>query len=140
MQRLTALNPHARLRSAEETAPQDIFSLLAFDPAGKRPDASARLRPDTATDHTHTHDHHHHEAHDHSHDANIHGETTAFCFSANAPIAPAALKTAVSALQAALGADLLRVKGLIEITDHPDTPCAIHVVGHIASPLHMHDG
>lgn len=138
-QRLAALNPHARLHSAEETMASDIFSLAAFTPAGKRRDASAWLRPDAAADHGRTHDHHF-DAHDHSHAANVHGATTAFCFSAKAQIAPAKLRTAVSGLQAALGADLLRVKGLIAITDHPGTPCVLHVVGHVASPLRMLDG
>ena len=63
-----------------------------------------------------------------------------FCFSATDPIAPAALETAISALQASLGADLLRIKGLVEINDHHDTPCVLHVVGHVASPLRRLDG
>jgi G3E family GTPase len=146
-QRLATLNPNAGLRSSEETTVGDMFSLAAFDPAGKPPDVRAWLRFDATDAHGHGHDrdhhHHHHDHdhdHDHSHDVNIHGATTAFCFSATGPIAPAALETAISALQASLGADLLRIKGLIEITDHPDTPCVLHVVGHVASPLRRLDG
>jgi len=112
--------------------------LAAFDPAGKPPDVRAWLRFDASDAHGHGHDNDHH--HHHSHSVNIHGATTAFCFSATGPIAPAALETAISALQASLGADLLRIKGLIEITDHPAAPCVLHVVGHVASPLRMLDG
>jgi len=136
-QRLAMLNPNARHLTAEETTAGDMFSLAAFDPAGKPPDVRAWLRFD-AHGHGHDNDHHHH--HDHSHDVNIHGATTAFCFSATDPITPAALDAAISALQASLGADLLRIKGLIKITDRPHTPCVLHVVGHVASPLRRLDG
>lgn len=139
-QRLATLNPNARLQSSGETTAGDMFSLAAFDPAGKPPDVRAWLRFDASDAHADGHDNDHHHHHDHSHDVNIHGATTAFCFSATDPIAPAALETAISALQASLGADLLRIKGLVEITDHPDTPCVLHVVGHVASPLRRLDG
>jgi G3E family GTPase len=139
-QRLATLNPNARLRSAEETTAGDMFSLAAFDPAGKPPDARAWLGFDASGAQGHGHDPDHHHDHDHDPDVNIHGATTAFCFSATGPIAPAALETAIPALQATLGADLLRIKGLIEIPDHPDTPCVLHVVGHVASPLRRLDG
>lgn len=142
--RLATLNPNARLQSSEETTAGDMYSLAAFDPAGKPPDVRAWLRFDASEAHGHTHGHEHHHDdehhHDHSHDVNIHGATTAFCFSADEPIAPVALETAISALQASLGADLLRIKGVIEITDHPATPCVLHVVGHVASPLRRLDG
>lgn len=132
---LAALSPNARLWNAHEVTPGEVFSLGAFDPAGKSPDVSAaRLRFGSAEYHAHTH---HHEPHDRFNDVNRHGSTTAFCFSANGPIDPAAFQNAVSALQASLGADLLRMKGLIEIQDHPSKPCVLHVVGHVASPPQM---
>jgi len=138
---LAQLNPNARIQSVHETTVGEFFSLAAFDTAGKPPDVPAWLQSDTPEDRGNGHDHtHHHEAGDHSHDVNIHGDTTAFCFSANGPIVLAALENAVSALQASFGADLLRMKGLVEIADHPDTPRALHVVGHVASPPRMLDG
>ena len=70
---------------------------------------------------------------------NVHGTTTAFSFSADGPVAPADLEAAISALQASFGGDILRIKGLVEITDHPDAPCVLHVVGHVASPLRRLD-
>ena len=137
-QRLATLNPNARLQSSSETTAGDMFSLAAFDPAGKPPDVRTWLRFDDSDAHGHGHDHDHH--HDHSHDVNIHGATTAFCFSATGPIAPADLEAAISALQTSFGADLLRIKGLVEITDPPGAPCVLHVVGHVASPLRRLDG
>ncbi|WP_412509053.1 CobW family GTP-binding protein [Roseovarius sp. SYSU LYC5161] len=133
-QRLVTLNPNARLERAEETTAHDMFSLAAFDPAGQPPDVQAWLRFDAPEGHDH--DHHH----DHAHDVNIHGATTAFCLSADRPIAPADLEAAISALQASFGADLLRIKGLVEISDPPGAPCVLHVVGHVASPLRRLDG
>jgi G3E family GTPase len=53
---------------------------------------------------------------------------------------PADPDAAISALQASFGADLLRIKGLVEISDPPGAPCVLHVVGHVASPLRRLDG
>ena len=46
----------------------------------------------------------------------------------------------MSALQISFGADLLRMKGLVEIAGDPPCPGVLHVVGHVASPLRMLDG
>ena len=43
-------------------------------------------------------------------------------------------------LRRTFGRDLLRMKGLVEIDDHPDTPRVLHIVGHVASPPRMLDG
>lgn len=108
----------------------DMFSLAAFDPAGKPPDVRAWLRFDASEGHDH----------DHSHDVNIHGATRAFSFSVQGPIAPADLDAVISAVQASFGANLLRIKGLVEINNHPGASCVLHVVGHVASPLRRLDG
>ncbi len=139
-QRLATLNPVARLQSAEEVTAGDMISLAAFDPAGKRPDVRGWLRVDASGEDGPAHLHAHGDHGDHAHDVNIHGATTAFCFWATGPIGRAALESAISALQASLGADLLRIKGLVEIAGHPEAPCVLHVVGHVASPLRMLDG
>ncbi|MEO1641428.1 MAG: GTP-binding protein [Pseudomonadota bacterium] len=139
-QNLVALNPNARLQNADETTAGDIFSLAKFNLARKPPDVRAWLRFDVSEEQSHADGHAYlHESHDHSHNVNIHGGTAAFCFSAKGPIEPSTLKTAISALQASLGADLLRMKGMIEISDHPNTPYVLQVVGHVASPLRMLD-
>lgn len=153
MQRdLARLNPNARILSARATSPGEVFSIAAFDPSGKPPDVRAWLRFGDREDHAHVHDHAHHDhahdhhAHDHNaeehpHDVNHHGDTaSAFCFSANWPIVPRTLERAVSALQISFGADLLRMKGLVEIAGDPPCPGVLHVVGHVASPLRMLDG
>ena len=138
------LNPNAQIRSARDTVPGDVFSIAAFDPSGKPPDVRAWLQfgdgEGQAHAHDHAHDHAHHD-HGHSHDVNRHGDTaSAFCFSAEGPIAPKALESALSSLRISFGPDLLRMKGLVEIAHYPACPCVLHVVGHVASPLHLLDG
>lgn len=131
---LAARNPNARLSAAAEIAAETLFSIAAFDPAGKAPDVQAWLRfdPGAAPDH-----HHHH----HHHDVNAHGDAaTAFCFHAPAPLTEEALRAAVTAIQAAFGADLLRMKGIVALSDAPDRPCVLHAVGHVASPLRRLEG
>ncbi len=136
---IARLNPNARIQSARDTSPGDVFSIAAFDPSGKPPNVREWLRFEGSEEQVHDHAHHDH-AHGHPHDVNRHGDTaSAFCFSANEPIALRALKRAVSALQISFGPDLLRMKGLVEIAGHSDCPCVLHVVGHVTSPLHMLD-
>ena len=65
--RLATLNPNARQLTAEETTADDMFSVAAFDPAGKPPDVRAWLRFDASESQDHGYDH------DHDHDVNVHG-------------------------------------------------------------------
>lgn len=136
---LAKRNPTARVLDAVPATPELIFSLAAFDPAGKPPDVREWLWF-SGDDHAHHHHQdHHHE--DHHHDVNRHGDTaSAFCFTTSKPIEPWALEDAISALQASLGPALLRIKGLVEITGHPDSPRIVHVVGHIVSAPRQLDG
>jgi G3E family GTPase len=128
---LAKSNPNATLMDVDDITAAQVFSLAAFDPAGKPPDVAAWLKFDAPA---HDHDHHHH-------DVNNHGNTaSAFCFSATDPLDPDALENAVRALQVSLGPDLLRMKGMVELDGHPDEPCVVHVVGHIVSPFRLLDG
>lgn len=130
-------SPNARVKDVAEASASDVFSLAAFDPAGKPPNVSDWLRFTGDAD-GHTPHHHHHP---HHHDVNAHGQTaSAFCFSADGPVDPGTLDEAVRALQATFGSDLLRMKGLVEITDRPASPMVLHVVGHLASPPRILDG
>ena len=124
-------NPNARVIEASEVTAEMVFSLAAFDPSGKRPDVREWLRFENGAQ----------PAHNHAHDVNLHGETaSAFCFSATGPIDALALDRAIFDLRKSFGADLLRIKGLIEITGEPSSPLVLHVVGNIASPPRLLDG
>ncbi len=126
-------NPNARVLDAASVDAATVFSLAAFDPAGKPPDVRAWLNfvpPSPSAG-----GHHHH------HDANRHGDTaTAFCMGASAPVESRALIDAIGALQATFGPDLLRIKGLVAVTDAPGCPVVIHAVGHVMSPPRILDG
>ena len=148
---LAVRNPNARVLDSRAAKPALVFSLAAFDPSGKPPDVRQWLRFGNASpahDDAHHHDGHGHShshgahGHDHHHhDVNSHGNTaSAFCFSASGPIDPWALSTAISAMQATFGGDLLRIKGLVEIEGEPDCPQVVHVVGHICSAPRLLDG
>lgn len=141
---LARRNPSARVHEVGEATPGMVFSLAAFDPAGKPPDVREWLRfnkPSPAHDHHHHHDHHHGHDHHHHHDLNSHGDTaSAFCLTSKDPISLNALGTAIAALQASFGADLLRLKGIVDIEDHPGQPHVLHVVGHLCSDPRMLDG
>lgn len=152
--RLKAMNPNATVLNASDATAETVFSLAAFDPAGKPPDVRAWLQfsdrdalhyqNDVASDrhdHGHRHEGHNHDHHPHAHDVNRHGDAaTAYCFSAAGPIDPGALDEAIAALQASFGLNLLRMKGLVELKGHPGSPRVLHVVGHIASPPRLLDG
>lgn len=158
---LAERNPNAALIVSEEATTDVVFSLAAFDPAGKPPDVAKWLRfEDGHTHHHHDHghehdhahhgesnhqhhDHHHHDHHDHDHHHNVnkHGDTaTAYCFSASKPVRSRALKNAVQSLQRSLGPNLLRMKGLVEMDGYPAAPRVVHVVGHAISPMKFLDG
>ena len=135
--RLSRQNPNARIRKADEVSASEVFALAAFDPAGKPPDVQQWLRFSDGHDHGHDHGHHHL----HAHDVNAHGEAaTAYCFSATGPVHPEAMDSAMWELRHTFDRDLLRMKGLVEVNGHPDTPRVLHIVGHIASPPRMLDG
>jgi len=132
--RVAHLSPNARLHDRDEITAKTVFSLAAFDPAGKPPDVREWLRFEGSGNHEH-HDHVHH------HDINRHGDTaSAFCFSATGPLDPENLDRAIAALKTTFGPNLLRMKGLVEIEGHPSSPLVVHVVGHITSPPRLLDG
>ncbi|MBU2089545.1 MAG: GTP-binding protein, partial [Alphaproteobacteria bacterium] len=89
-----------------------------------------------AHDHDHDHDHDHH-GHDHSHpDVNRHDDhVSAFCIVIDQPIDAMAFSLFVELLIATRGANLLRVKGILNIADRPDQPAVIHGVQHVFHPV-----
>lgn len=133
--RLADLAPNARVVAASEVGVTDVFSLAAFDAAAKPPSVVEWLRFGTA-DHGHTHGHEHDHGHHHvHHHPDHHGDTvSAFCFTADAPIDGRAIHMAIGALQQTFGPDLLRLKGVVELTEMPGKPAVLHVVQHLMSP------
>ena len=90
--------------------------------------------------HSHGHDHHDghghgHDHHHHSHDINRHGDSIrAFSFVSDRAVEPYQLDAFVDLLRSAHGPKLLRVKGVVRLTDQPEQPLVIHGVQHVFHP------
>ncbi|HTV35185.1 MAG TPA: GTP-binding protein [Xanthobacteraceae bacterium] len=63
-----------------------------------------------------------------------------FAFTHDVPIAPAALANFLDVLTLAAGARLLRLKGLVCVSDDPDRPFVLHAVQHNVHPPRRLDG
>jgi G3E family GTPase len=122
---LARLNPSAeRLISADPTF--DLRVLLGgvdrFDPAARGTDVLAWLGAEATAHHHH---HHHHL------DVNRHSDRIqAYTVILDQPISRWAFSIAMELLAANQGANLLRVKGLVALAEHPDQPVVIHAVQH----------
>lgn len=133
--RLTALNPAAPVIAVAhgEIAPDRLFGAALFDPARKTADVQRWLNEAAYAGHGHHehHGHHHDQAHhDHgSHDARI----QAFCMTFDAPLDWDLVSRWLAALRHLRGADLLRVKGILNVAGE-DAPLAVHGVHHIFHP------
>ena len=129
--RLTALNPGARIHEAQhgDLHPDALLHAGIFDPATKSADVQGWLNEEAYTHHHHDHDDH---GHHHHHDVNRHDKhISAFCIRHDQPIPSSAIGFFLDILMAERGSDLLRVKGLINIAEQPETPMVIHGVQHV---------
>ncbi len=145
--RLTALNPAAPILvvAQGEVAPELLFGAALFDPARKTADvrrwlneaayapAGHRLHHDHDHSHDgHGHDHHHHhhaEAGQSPHDAAI----KACCLVFETPLDWDVVSRWLAALRHWHGADLLRVKGILNVASE-DAPLVVHGVHHVFHP------
>jgi G3E family GTPase len=142
--RLRRINPAAKIARIDDPA-LDIVALLrnpGLDPAGSPADARAWLNAGAYVcehpDHDHAgHDHGHgHADHDHAHHHGLHDRDIAsFCFIREEPIPREALRLLLEALQQNLGANLLRVKGLVHVAEEPDKPAVIQGAQHLLHNL-----
>lgn len=84
----------------------------------------------SAHDH-HDHDHHdHQDHHDHVHDSGIHS----FSVVRDEPVRWDKFVRWLDLLAAMRGDDLLRVKGIVNVAEHPGQPVVIHGVQHVFHP------
>jgi G3E family GTPase len=133
--RLRALNPAAPILDAAkgEAVPARLLDCGLYDPARKSADvagwlaAEAYAAAEDAAAHDH-HDHHHHDVN--RHDARI----RAFSLASDAAIGASTLELFLELLRSLHGPNLLRLKGVIKVTEMPDTPVVIHGVQHVLHP------
>jgi G3E family GTPase len=126
--RLHALNPAAPILDAAkgEATAERILACGLYDPQRKIPDVKRWLAAEAYAD---GHDHHHH------HDVNRHdAHIASFVLTADKPIPAGALEMFLELVRATHGAKLLRLKGIVQLAEMPDTPVVVHGVQHVFHP------
>ena len=127
------LNPNIAPRNVADVSEAELVQQLntgLFEMGDKTGTVQAWFGENS---HHHDHDHHHY-------DQNRHGETTrSFSLVREKPIEHEALRAFLDLLAAQHGPKLLRVKGLIHVTEHPEQPVLIHGVQSIFHPPRVLD-
>jgi len=124
-ERLHALNPAAPQLTAVHGA-VDAGRLLGgglYDPAARGPDVRRWLAAETVTHDPANHGHTRHDA-----------AITSFCLRRTAPLHAVTLSLFLQVLAEHCGADLLRLKGLVDVRESPGRPAVIHGVQHVFHP------
>ena len=146
--RLRRLNPAAPIHHVIQgriEAPQ-LFNAGLYNPETKSIDVQGWLREEAYRDeHDHDHGHHRHEhKHEHGHDDHDHDHAEndinrhddhirAFCLTHDQPLDWDRFVNWIEMLTATQGANLLRLKGILNV-DGEDKPVAIHGVQHLFHP------
>lgn len=130
--RLKAINPSVKiiLGNFGAVSISEIFGYNAYDPYGKSKDVNEWL----AIEKIEKHQHHQHENDVNKHDDNV----QAFAITKDAPVNMIAFALFRDLLKAQMGSDLLRVKGIINISGK-EFPAVIHGVQHIFHPVQWLD-
>jgi G3E family GTPase len=118
--RLRALNATAPLLSAQggEIDPACLFDGRIYDPRTRSLDAQAWLRTDAISPG------HARQSHD----------VDTYAIVRRDPIRAVTLSLCLEALAEHCGADLLRLKGIVNVLESPDRPAVIHGVQHVFHP------
>jgi G3E family GTPase len=145
--RLHTLNPAAPVLDAAkgEATPKALLECGLYDPERKIPDVKRWLREEAYADpDAHVHHHHGHgDAHDHAHghdhdhlDRNRHDDhIRSFTLTADEPIPAGTFHMFLDLLRSVHGPNLLRLKGIVKLAEHPDKPVVIHGVQHVFHPF-----
>jgi G3E family GTPase len=141
--RLKSLNPAAAILDAAqgEATPDKLLNCGLYDPSRKIPDVGKWLAAEAyeaGHGHDHGHDDHAHHGHGHQHhhhDVSRHDEHIgSFVLRADRPIAGGTLDMFLELLLSTYGAQILRLKGIVNVAEHPDTPLVVHGVQHVLHP------
>jgi G3E family GTPase len=129
--RLRGLNPAAPILDAnkEDAAPGALFGSGVLDASAKSDAVRDWLASEGSDHEVHQHDGHHHDPNRHDDSIRAHAFTRA------APIHAVALTLFLEILAEHCGADLLRLKGVVNLVESPDKPAVIHGVQNIIHPV-----
>lgn len=140
--RLATLNPAARLIESQDAGAANLFDAGLYDPQSKSPDVGRWLNAQAVEEaqahrhhhHDHGHDHHDHHGH-HHHDVNRHDASIrAHCLRSEAALDPRGFDLFLNMLREFHGPHLLRVKGIVALSDDLARPLVIHGVQHVFHP------
>ncbi|MBI0177263.1 CobW family GTP-binding protein [Bartonella apis] len=123
---LGKLNPTAEIlySDAGHCPPSALVNIGVFDLNKKAPDIRNWLGKEE------DHEHHHHH-----HDVNRHSDTIhAFSLTHDKPVPYFALEAFIDLLRANHGAQMLRMKGIVELEEDPSRPVVIHGVQTLFHP------
>jgi G3E family GTPase len=120
IRRLAALNATAPVLSAQrgQIDPACLFDGRLYDPPAKSLDIQSWLRAE-ATSHGHPHQRH---------------DVDTYAIVRRDPIRAVTLTLFLETISEHCGADLLRLKGIVNILESPDQPAVIHGVQHVFHP------
>ncbi len=118
-QRIAIANPGAQVVEAVSgnVSPFVLFDCGFYDVARKHPDVNNWLAHE-ASAYRHLHQH-------------AENDITSFCIVREAPLHAVTLALLLSALAQNCGADLLRMKGIVNVLEDPQRPAVIHGVQHV---------
>lgn len=122
---LRDFNPRAELSDAS-AADAAILSAGLIDPATRKPDIERWLGA-----HHHHHDHHHHDHHGHDHH---HQDIGSFVLSHDGPLPYASVDAFLDLVRSQHGPQLLRLKGIVELSEAPAHPLVVHGVRDMLHP------
>lgn len=127
LETLESINPTARRIPTTDinNLAEHLFDCGVYNPATKTFDVQNWLNDEAAKSHHH---HHHHDIN--RHNSNI----RAFTLKSDKAVGASALTAFLDLLRSAHGPNLLRVKGIIKMSDDPERPVVIHGVQHIFHP------
>ena len=135
--RLEAINPGAPVIRAVQgdVAPEQLFGCGLYDPATKTFDVQNWLHEEAFQKReAHDHDHGHAHGRPDTHGSDRHDdEIEAFCLVRQEPIEWPAFVAWMQTLISHRGENLLRIKGIVNITGE-DQPIAVHGVQHVLYP------
>ncbi|MEL6446555.1 MAG: GTP-binding protein [Pseudomonadota bacterium] len=139
--RVRALNPAAPVHEslADAALAELLQGTATFNPDQKGASVQAWLAEEAHADHSHSHSHshghHHHHHHDgHGHDPNRHNSRIrSISMSFDTPRSARVFDAWFDHLARLRGSDLLRVKGILNVSEL-DVPMVIHGVQHIWHP------
>jgi G3E family GTPase len=127
--RLVILNPAAPAHTVShgDIEPDALFGAALFDPSRKTPDVRRWINEEAYGSHRHSHG-----------DDGCLSAVDACCLSRNEPLDWDALASWLGRLRREVGPDLLRVKGILNLSGQ-SAPVAIHGVHHVFHPPVMLD-